>query len=153
MMGGFDGPAKQGADNATIGAYVSGVLAAIGWWCWIDAVIYNGTVCPINTPEAPCEKKEVEFAYWLPGIVATFGIVLINCFNYKAYANVGDGGRALACNNVWLFISFLLMFGTIIASVWIMVDGWGNHKGNCVLNCPDPAGCCASNPKAPVTVW
>lgn len=50
--------------------------AAIGWWCWIDAVIYNGTVCPTNTFQAPCEKKEVEFAYWLPGIVATFAIVL-----------------------------------------------------------------------------
>eukprot|EP01048_Picozoa_sp_COSAG05_P030074 COSAG05_NODE_10247_length_575_cov_4.981092_1_plen_75_part_00 len=28
----------------------------------------------------------------------------------------------MACNNAWLFFSFLVMFGTIIAAVWIMVQ-------------------------------
>lgn len=131
--------------------------AAIGWWCWIDAVVYNGVACENTcTPAqlATCTAKSIEFAYWLPGIFALlatvmYGLVIscskdgahlvfwparrINCFNYNAYAPsaAGDGGQALACNNAWLFFSFLVMFGTIIAAVWILVDGWTTHSVGC----------------------
>ena len=30
----------------------------------------------------------------------------------------------MACNNAWLFFSFLVMFATIIAAVWIMVEAF-----------------------------
>ena len=60
---------------------------------------------------------------WLPGILGTLGVVMINCFNYSAYTNTGDG-QAAACNNAWLFFSYLIMFGCIIASVWVMVEYW-----------------------------
>ena len=51
------------------------------------------------------------------------GEMVINCFNYSAYTNTGDG-QAAACNNAWLFFSYLIMFGCIIASVWVMVEYW-----------------------------
>eukprot|EP01043_Picozoa_sp_COSAG02_P025108 COSAG02_NODE_1400_length_12844_cov_5.256493_4_plen_136_part_00 len=91
--------------------------ASIGWWCFIDAAI--GNKC-----DDPKEPKALTFAMWLPGIGATLGVVMINCFNYSAYTNTGDGGSAAACNNAWLFFSYLIMFGCIIASVWIMVAYW-----------------------------
>jgi hypothetical protein len=66
----------------------------------------------------------VSAAHWFPGIVGLFGIVMINCFNYSAYAT--QGAQAMSCNNAWLFISFLIMFGTIIAAVWVLVDYFAN---------------------------
>lgn len=94
--------------------------AAIGWWCFIDAAIYNTNV----TCSGDLVLKPLTFAMWLPGIGATLGVVMINCFNYSAYTNTGDGGSAVACNNAWLFFSYLIMFGCIIASTWIMVEYW-----------------------------
>jgi hypothetical protein len=44
----------------------------------------------------------------------------INCFNYSAYVNTGNPSEQ-QCNNAWLFFSFLVMFGSIIAATWIMV--------------------------------
>lgn len=98
--------------------------AAIGWWCFIDAAIYNSMDTTINSDACKgAPPKDLGFAMWLPGIGATLGIVMINCFNYSAYTNTGDGNAA-ACNNAWLFFSYLIMFGCIIASTWIMVEYW-----------------------------
>eukprot|EP01043_Picozoa_sp_COSAG02_P000689 COSAG02_NODE_13_length_57813_cov_14.298276_23_plen_182_part_00 len=100
------------------------VQAAIGWWCFIDAAIYNMKDTTIAACPDPHKPKDLTFAMWLPGIGATLGVVMINCFNYSAYTNTGDGGSAAACNNAWLFFSYLIMFGCIIASTWIMVEYW-----------------------------
>jgi hypothetical protein len=174
MMGGFDGPAKQGADNATIGAYVSGVLVR----AMVCPATHEGadpcipcrrlsgggagstrsfttalsarqihsrhparkrrwnsrTGCRASSPRSRlfCAQQPMftrlsacpplALGPWPSARRALcrlkrFPCDRINCFNYKAYANVGDGGRALACNNVWLFVSFLLMFGTIIGAL------------------------------------
>ena len=48
--------------------------AAIGWWCWIDAVVYDGTL-EDNLPDDK-KFKAVNFAFWMPGIVATVGVVM-----------------------------------------------------------------------------
>lgn len=97
------------------------VQAAIGWWCFIDAAIVE--IQPGECAEDKVQKK-LTFAMWLPGIGATLGVVMINCFNYSAYTNTGDGGSAAACNNAWLFFAYLCMFGCIIASIWVMIEYW-----------------------------
>ena len=69
--------------------------ASIGWWCFIDAAVWNGLAAQ-NPPgdcgglESRACTKELVFAMWLPGILATLGVVMINCFNYSAYTNTGD---------------------------------------------------------------
>ena len=104
--------------------------ASIGWWCFIDAAVWNTLDTQDKSvecgtyPDCTCAcTRPLVFAMWLPGILGTLGVVMINCFNYSAYTNTGDG-QAAACNNAWLFFSYLIMFGCIIASVWVMVDYW-----------------------------
>merc|ERR1712224_939368 len=110
----YGGERNNATSGAEIAAYVSGLIAAIGWWCFIDAAIFNS-----GTTDAKCT---LSFAMWLPGIGATLGVVMINCFNYSAYTNTGDGGSAAACN---------------IASTWVMVEYW--LDGNSCTNWPGVA--------------
>ena len=41
--------------------------ASAGWWAWIDAVAHNSVVKG---------HRDIEFAYWLPGVFGLFAIVM-----------------------------------------------------------------------------
>ena len=130
--GGFGPP--PGQNTAIIAAYVAGLFMAIGWWCFIDAAVYNScqaspenhchlsdkllTNCLQHNP--PREPRRLLFAMYLPGIGATLGMVMVNCFNYNAYTD----DRSQAMNNGWLFFSYLILFSTVTASAWSMVEYW-----------------------------
>ena len=43
--------------------------ASAGWWAWIDAVAHNSMV-------KADDKRDIEFAYWLPGVFGLFAIVM-----------------------------------------------------------------------------
>eukprot|EP01044_Picomonas_judraskeda_P002118 COSAG03_NODE_142_length_11687_cov_11.710131_5_plen_248_part_00 len=114
--------------------YVAGLLMAIGWWCLIDAAVYNS--CQ-SSPDNRCNltaevfaqclggepqrtPRKLLFAMYLPGIGATLGMVMVNCFNYNAYTEE----RAKSLNNGWLFVSYLILFCAVAASAWSLVDYW-----------------------------
>ncbi|KAF9364135.1 hypothetical protein BGX34_002403 [Mortierella sp. NVP85] len=54
------------------GVYISGALFALGWWFFIDAVVYSKNW---NDDEGS-KKVSVEFVDWVPGICSTLGMIM-----------------------------------------------------------------------------
>jgi hypothetical protein len=47
------------------GPIISGALFGAGWWFWVDAVT--------------CTPQKVPFDQYIPGIIATLALIMINC--------------------------------------------------------------------------
>ncbi|CAF1379747.1 unnamed protein product [Adineta ricciae] len=98
------------ANRNMIASILSGVLFAIGWWLVIDMSCQYSSSTHVNK------------LHYLIGIVATFALILANSIaNSKVLGDI-DGDR---CLNQFgarslLFISFLLAFGSLIASTWLL---------------------------------
>jgi hypothetical protein len=98
-------------------AYASGVLFAVAWWLWIDAVAYSVIK---NDP------VQTVFGHWIPGIVSTVALLMINAVNWSDLYGLGFSSvdSELTRVRVWLFVSFVIAFGGIIAAVWIACANW-----------------------------
>jgi len=96
-------------------SYAAGILFAIGWWIWIDATAW--------TNKQP-GLEPVLGAHYVPGIVGTIALFMINAVSWNDinYNMFGDSVSTKA--KVWLFFSFLIAFGALIASIWIAVSYW-----------------------------
>lgn len=57
------GPYRSQAKS--YGPIISGALFGAGWWFWVDAVT--------------CTPHKVPFDQYLPGIIATLALIMINC--------------------------------------------------------------------------
>lgn len=87
----------------------------VGWWLFISSHIVQGTnnFTPV-----------IWGYYYIPGIVASLGLVMTNIVDvssltgngFMAFANPSVSARV----RVWLFFSLSLHFGALIASIWIM---------------------------------
>jgi hypothetical protein len=94
---------------------LAGIMFGVGWWLFISAHIVQG----VNAHE-----PTVLGYYYIPGIVATFGLIMTNIVDvssldgssFMAFANPQVSARVRA----WLFLSLALHFGALIASIWIM---------------------------------
>jgi len=110
---------EQRSSWKTIIPLVAGMVFGIGWWCFISAHIVqahgDGTQ-PFVPP--------VLGWYYIPGIVASFALVMTNIVDVKSLN--GNSFMAIASPGVavriraWLFLSFALHFGSMIAGCWIM---------------------------------
>ncbi|KAI9261696.1 hypothetical protein BDA99DRAFT_560552 [Phascolomyces articulosus] len=52
-----------------IGVYSSGVLFALGWWVFIDALV-------ISVKSGEDAKAHMGFEDWVSGILSTFGMIV-----------------------------------------------------------------------------
>jgi len=93
-----------------VAAVSAGVLFFSGWWFAIDAA----AVYP--------EKKELKDVFHICGVFATISMFMINSVSNgqirgDSYTTgcMGVGGA-----RIWLFIGFLLGFGSLIAAFWIL---------------------------------
>jgi len=91
---------------------------AVGWWIWIDGHAY-------------ADKFETGSGYvtgfhYIPGIVSTISLILVNVINWKDLGGFSwgaeDGYQTRV--RVWLFLSLVVAFGGIIAAVWIASVHW-----------------------------
>ncbi|KAF9583929.1 hypothetical protein BGW38_008088 [Lunasporangiospora selenospora] len=103
--------------------YIAGALFALGWWFFIDAVIYSKNWNYDNG----YKKVSVEFVDWVPGICSTIGMLVINCIDKAALRgdsfsfSSGGGGTSVAWKaRVFLFIGFAFMAGGLAGSVSIL---------------------------------
>jgi len=107
---------------STVLAYLSGALFSLGWWLWIDATVYANCDCPDNhTPD----NVKVLGTHYIPGIVSTIALIMINIVSWNDLNGdfmFGDGVSTKA--KVWLFVSFIIAFGALIAGCWIGVTRW-----------------------------
>ena len=98
----------------SIGSCVAGLLFGAAWLLWIDGVAF-----------AAAEYGEaVNGAYWVPGILQTIGLLMVNLINWSLLTDdsmMDDGGVAVKVK-AWVFVSFVFCFSGLIGSVWILVQ-------------------------------
>ncbi|CAF1612258.1 unnamed protein product [Rotaria magnacalcarata] len=95
----------------TIASVIAGSLFAIGWWLIIDVAV--------------CYPSNNEFhkALLTIGIVASLALIFVNSISNSRFRgdSYRDGCVGLVLARIILFISFLFIFGSVIAGAWIMI--------------------------------
>ncbi|OQR72542.1 transmembrane protein 50B-like [Tropilaelaps mercedesae] len=90
---------------------VAGSLFAIGWWIMID--------CASRHPSS----QELNHAYHTIGVISTLSLIMVNVVSNAQFRGEGytDGACGQTGAQVWLFIGFVLGFGALLGSSWILV--------------------------------
>lgn len=97
-----------------VASVVAGILFSAGWWVMIDAAVVYA------------KPEQLNPAFHTCGVFSTLAFFMINAVSNAQVR--GDSyesgclGRTGA--RVWLFIGFMLMFGSLIASMWILFGAY-----------------------------
>uniref|UniRef100_A0A6I8PPT4 Transmembrane protein 50B n=1 Tax=Ornithorhynchus anatinus TaxID=9258 RepID=A0A6I8PPT4_ORNAN len=97
-----------------VASVVAGVLFFTGWWIMIDAAV----VYP--------KPEQMNHAFHTCGVFSTLAFFMINAVSNAQVRgdSYGDGCLGRTGARVWLFIGFMLMFGSLIASMWILFGAY-----------------------------
>ncbi|XP_029982032.1 transmembrane protein 50A isoform X1 [Sphaeramia orbicularis] len=112
-----------GERRNTIASIAAGVLFFTGWWIIIDAaVIYP-------------EEENFHHAYHTCGVIATVAFLMINAVSNGQVRgdSYSEGCMGQTGARVWLFIGFMLAFGSLIASMWILFGGFVVPRKSCCV--------------------
>lgn len=99
----------------------AGALFGGGWWCFIDAVVYSKVIL----------AEKVPIVYWVPGVVATISLVLMNLVSRdhldhaQGMSDHDDYDTKARC---WLFMSYLVAFGSVGGAGAVFVKAVTNHN-------------------------
>ncbi|XP_054651821.1 transmembrane protein 50A isoform X4 [Dunckerocampus dactyliophorus] len=98
----------------TVASIAAGVLFFTGWWIIIDAAV--------KYPQ----QDEFPHAYHTCGVIATLAFLMINAVSNGQVRgdSYSDGCMGQTGARVWLFIGFMMAFGSLIASMWILFGGF-----------------------------
>ncbi|EFJ44911.1 hypothetical protein VOLCADRAFT_118500, partial [Volvox carteri f. nagariensis] len=98
----------------TWGPIASGALFGAGWWFWVDAVCIS--------------HHKVPFDQYLPGIIATLALIMINCIRRDDMIEYDPFDDATYCRSrLWLFLSYIVSFASIVAAVWVMLAHYAHN--------------------------
>ncbi|NWT72343.1 TM50A protein, partial [Prunella himalayana] len=86
-----------GEKRNTIASVAAGVLFFTGWWIIIDAAVKYPQV------------EDFNHSYHACGVIATIAFLI---------------PHPIAGARIWLFIGFMMAFGSLIASMWILFGGY-----------------------------
>jgi hypothetical protein len=93
------------------GPIISGALFGAGWWFWADA--------------CTSAAQTVPFVQYLPGITATIALIMINCIRREELETYDAFDEGVFCRSrSWLFISYVVSFASVIAAVWVLLQGY-----------------------------
>lgn len=95
--------------NAVV-SVISGIMFFVGWWIVIDAA----AVYP--------DQNDFNHAFHTCGVIATLAFFMINSVSNGQIRgdSYSTGCLGQTGARVWLFIGFLLGFGSLIAAAWIL---------------------------------
>ncbi|KAH9403910.1 Transmembrane protein 50A [Tyrophagus putrescentiae] len=93
-----------------ITSVVSGILFFLGWWIIIDIA-------------ARYTSADFNSAYHVCGVLGTVSFFMINSVSTSRIEMYQYGVGSYAVH-IWLFIGFVLGFGALIASVWILFGAY-----------------------------
>ena len=127
------------AKVASGGSFLSGIIVAIGWYVFLDALVQARTQCitwtagdtfnPSNctevhqNPNLVAPPGLVSGTYWVPGILGTGGVVMLNLISWEAVTDdsaFGDGVSAKA--KMFVFVALVLMFCSLGGAIWVLVS-------------------------------
>uniref|UniRef100_A0A8C0PXG6 Transmembrane protein 50A n=1 Tax=Canis lupus familiaris TaxID=9615 RepID=A0A8C0PXG6_CANLF len=103
-----------GEKRNTIASVAAGVLFFTGWWIIIDAAVIYPTM------------EEFNHSYHACGVIATIAFLMINAVSNGQVRgdSYSEGCLGQTGARIWLFIGFMLAFGSLIASMWILFGGY-----------------------------
>ncbi|XP_062429340.1 transmembrane protein 50B isoform X1 [Rhea pennata] len=103
-----------------VASIVAGVLFFTGWWIMIDAAV----VYP--------KPEQMNHAFHTCGVFSTLAFFMINAVSNAQVRgdSYSDGCLGRTGARVWLFIGFMLMFGSLIASMWILFGAYVTQNTN-----------------------
>uniref|UniRef100_A0A2I2Y4W8 Transmembrane protein 50B n=1 Tax=Gorilla gorilla gorilla TaxID=9595 RepID=A0A2I2Y4W8_GORGO len=91
-------------ERRNVASVVTGILFFTGWW--------------IMTQLWYCRPQQLNHAFHTCGVFPTLAFFMIN-----AVANAQVRGDSYE-SGFWLFVGFMLMFGVLIASMWILFGAY-----------------------------
>jgi len=105
----------EGERRNSLASVVAGTLFFTGWWIIID-------VAAANHPSSEFDK-----AYYVCGVLGTLALLMINMISNGQLRgdSYTDGCAGPGFARTWLFIGFVLGFGSLIGSGWIF---FADHK-------------------------
>ncbi|KAK7797712.1 hypothetical protein U0070_000339 [Myodes glareolus] len=103
-----------GEKRNTIASVAAGILFFTGWWIIIDAAVMYPTM------------EEFNHSYHACGVIATIAFLMINAVSNGQVRgdSYSEGCLGQTGARIWLFIGFMLAFGSLIASMWILFGGY-----------------------------
>ncbi|XP_022076913.1 transmembrane protein 50B [Acanthochromis polyacanthus] len=102
-----------GERRNTVASVVAGVLFFTGWWIMIDAAVTY-------------PSQQMNHAFHTCGVFSTIAFFMINAVSNGQVRGdtYGEGCLGRTGARLWLFIGFMMMFGSLIASIWILFGGY-----------------------------
>ncbi|XP_005037155.2 PREDICTED: transmembrane protein 50B isoform X1 [Ficedula albicollis] len=106
--------------RSAVASVVAGVLFFTGWWIMIDAAV----VYP--------RPEQLNHAFHTCGVFSTLAFFMINAVSNAQVRgdSYSDGCLGRTGARIWLFIGFMLMFGSLIASMWILFGAYVTQNTN-----------------------
>uniref|UniRef100_A0A8U7N4V7 Transmembrane protein 50A n=2 Tax=Passeriformes TaxID=9126 RepID=A0A8U7N4V7_CORMO len=103
-----------GEKRNTIASVAAGVLFFTGWWIIIDAAVKYPQV------------EDFNHSYHACGVIATIAFLMINAVSNGQVRgdSYSEGCLGQTGARIWLFIGFMMAFGSLIASMWILFGGY-----------------------------
>ncbi|KAM6996194.1 transmembrane protein 50A isoform 1-T1 [Passerculus sandwichensis] len=103
-----------GEKRNTIASVAAGVLFFTGWWIIIDAAV--------KYPQ----MEDFNHSYHACGVIATIAFLMINAVSNGQVRgdSYSEGCLGQTGARIWLFIGFMMAFGSLIASMWILFGGY-----------------------------
>lgn len=111
----------------TLGVYLSGIFYALGFWCFLDAVLYS--------KHANASDVHVTLVDWLPFLCSTFGMLIVSSIEKSRLLQGalssegglgGSLGGSLDSRMAWqarsvLFCGFALLAGGLSGSIVVLI--------------------------------
>uniref|UniRef100_A0A8C6TP74 Transmembrane protein 50B n=1 Tax=Neogobius melanostomus TaxID=47308 RepID=A0A8C6TP74_9GOBI len=103
-----------GERRNTVASVGAGVLFFSGWWIMIDAAVTYPS------------QVEMNHAFHTCGVFSTIAFFMINAVsNGQVRGDMyGEGCLGRTGARLWLFLGFMMMFGSLIASIWILFGAY-----------------------------
>lgn len=100
---------------------LAGALFGAGWCCYVDAIVYSAVVT----------QSAYAFIYYLPGIIATFAVLLMGCVSREAAHGEGFADEGATCRaRAVLLLAYMCSLGSLtFAAVLLFICKVNNEQG------------------------
>ncbi|UZJ56793.1 hypothetical protein CBS101457_006113 [Exobasidium rhododendri] len=128
------------SNKRSFGIYASGALFSLAWWVFFDALLLSSIRSkepPLSGGEDPnfppwiAPPVKMSFADWVPGLLATLGMIVVNLIDKSVLAEAGGFGAGFSSGSwggdsiqwrarLFLFVGFALLAGGLAGSVTVL---------------------------------
>ncbi|KAI9104089.1 hypothetical protein DFS34DRAFT_606911 [Phlyctochytrium arcticum] len=133
----FRGLYERLPSRVEVVGYIAGALFALGWWIFIDGVVFSST----REPKLP---NAIRFEDWIPGILSTIALIIVNLIDrnmLSADDSSFSGTNVATKARAWAFVGVSMAIGSFLGAVAIAamkyiipkLEGDAFYFGGCVI--------------------